>query len=122
KVWRECSQEYFALYVKDPRPKLFSKPAFLYFWLDSRLKQRFLRKVDGVIGVSQGILDIYRRSGLLDGVRRVQAIYNVPPAAAPPSPGEVEALRDRLGLRGRRVVLYVGKFSPGKGTADLLAA
>ena len=72
--------------------------------------------------MSQGILDIYRRSGLLEGVRRVQAIYNVPPAAAPPSPGEVEALRDRLGLGGRRIVLYVGKFSPGKGTADLTAA
>jgi spore coat protein SA len=34
----------------------------------------------------------------------------------------VETLRERVGLRGRRVVLYVGKFSPGKGTADLLAA
>ena len=122
KLWRECSEEYFTLYVKNPRRKLRSKLAFLYFWLDARVKQRFLRRVDGVIGVSQGILDIYRRSGLLEGVRRVQAIYNVPPAAAPPSPGEVEALRDRLGLGGRRIVLYVGKFSPGKGTADLTAA
>jgi len=122
KLWRECSEDYFALYVKDPRRKLFSKLAFLYFWLDSRLKQRFLRKVDGVIGVSQGILDIYGRSGLLEGVRRVQAIYNVPPAAAPPPPDEVEALVERLGLRSQRIVLYVGKFSPGKGTADLVAA
>src|SRR3989442_627182 len=122
KLWRECSEEYFGLYVKDPRRKLFSKLAFLYFWLDSRLKQRFLRKVHGVIGVSQGILDIYRRSGLLEGVRRVQAIYNVPPATVPPPPGEVEALRERLGFRNRRIVLYVGKFSPGKGTADLVAA
>jgi glycosyltransferase involved in cell wall biosynthesis len=122
KLWRECSEEYFALYVKDPSRKLRSKLAFLYFWLDARVKQRFLRRIDGVIGVSQGILDIYRRSGLLEGVRRVHAIYNVPPAAAPPSPGEVEALRERFGLRGRLVVLYVGKFSPGKGTADLVAA
>lgn len=122
KLWTECSEEYFALYVKDPRRKLRSKFAFLYFWLDSRLKQRFLRRVDGVIGVSQGILDIYRRSGLLERVGRVHAIYNIPPAAVPPPPREIEALRDRLGLGGRRVVLYVGKFSPGKGTADLVAA
>ena len=81
-----------------------------------------MRRVDGVIGVSQGILDIYRRSGLLEGVRRVDVIYNVPPAAAPPSPDEVETLRARLGLASRRAVLYVGKFSPGKGTADLVAA
>jgi glycosyltransferase involved in cell wall biosynthesis len=122
KLWRECSEEYFALYVKDPRRKLRSKLAFLYFWLDSRLKQRFLRKVDGVIGVSQGILDIYRRSGLLEGVRRVDVIPTVPPTVKLPSAGELEAQRERLGLAGRRVVLYVGKFSPGKGTADLVVA
>jgi glycosyltransferase involved in cell wall biosynthesis len=122
KLWRECSEEYFSLYVKNPRRKLRSKLAFLYFWLDSRVKQRFLRRVDCVIGVSRGILDIYRRSGLLEGVGRVRAVYNIPPLAAAPSVAETEAVRDRLQLRGRPVVLYVGKFSPGKGTADLLAA
>jgi glycosyltransferase involved in cell wall biosynthesis len=122
KLWRECSEEYFALYVKNPRRKLRSKLAFLYFWLDAGLKQRFLRRVDGVVGVSEGILDIYRRSGLLEGVRSVHAIPNIPPPAPPPPAHEVEALRERLALQGRRVVLYVGKFSPGKGTADLVAA
>src|SRR5438445_400837 len=73
KLWGECSEEYFRLYVRNPRQKLRSKLAFLYLWLDSRLKQRFLRHVDCVIGVSQGILDIYRRSGLLDRVRPVVA-------------------------------------------------
>jgi glycosyltransferase involved in cell wall biosynthesis len=122
KLWRECSEEYYTLYVRNPRRRFRSKLAFLYFWLDARLKQRFLRRIDGVIGVSQGILDIYRRSGLLEGVRRVHVIYNVPPAIAAPSPDEVAALRARLGLGGHRVVLYVGKFSPGKGTADLALA
>ena len=122
KLWRKCSEEYFALYVKDPRRRLRSKLAFLYFWLDSRLKQRFLRRVHGVIGVSQGILDIYRRSGLLGDVARVHTVYNIPPLAPPPPAAEVEALRYRLDLVGRRVVLYVGKFSPGKGTADLVLA
>ncbi len=122
KLWRECSEEYFTLYVKNSRRRLRSKLAFLYFWLDSRLKQRFLRWVDAVIGVSQGILEIYRRSGLLDHVARVHTVYNIPPLTRPPAASEVEALRDRLGLVGRRVVLYVGKFSPGKGTADLVAA
>ncbi len=122
KLWRECSEEYFALYVKDPRRRLRSKLAFLYFWLDSRLKQRFLRRIDAVIGVSHGIVEIYRRSGLLDHVARVHTIYNIPPLASSPGAFEVETLRGRLGLAGRRVVLYVGKFSPGKGTADLVAA
>ncbi len=122
KLWTECSEEYVRLYVREPRRRLRAKLAFLYFWLDSRLKQRFLRRLDGVIGVSQGILDIYRRSGLLEGVRRTYAIPNLAPLAPPPSSAEIDALRARLGLHGRRVVLYVGKFSPGKGTADLVRA
>lgn len=122
KLWRECSEEYFTLYVKRSRGKLRSKLAFLYFWLDSRLKQRALRHLDAVIGVSQGILDIYRRSGLLEHIRRELVIYNVPPSRAVPDPAAVEALRRRLGIGSGPVVLYVGKFSPGKGTVDLAAA
>ena len=122
KLWRECSEEYFAQYLAGRRSRLRGKLAFLYFWLDSRLKQRFLRRVDGVIGVSRGILEIYRRSGLFDGVRSTHVVYNVPPLSTPPPASDVEALRERLGLRGRRVVVYVGKFSPGKGSADLVAA
>jgi glycosyltransferase involved in cell wall biosynthesis len=122
KLWRECSEEYFAQYLRGRRSRLRGKLAFLYFWLDSRLKQRFLRRLHGVIGVSAGILDIYRRSGLLEGVRSTHVIYTVPPPTAPRPAAEVEALRERLELRGRRIVLYVGKFSPGKGSADMLAA
>jgi glycosyltransferase involved in cell wall biosynthesis len=72
--------------------------------------------------VSEGILDVYRRSGLLAGVRPVRVVYSIPPLRPPSAPAEVEALRRRLGLAGERVVLYVGKFSPGKGTADLVVA
>ena len=122
KLWRECSEEYVQLYVRRPGRRLRSKLAFLYFWLDSRLKQRFLGRVDTVIGVSEGILGIYRRSGLLDRVRRAEAIYSIPPRAPHLAPAEADRLRERLGLVGRRVVLYVGKCSPGKGTADLTAA
>jgi glycosyltransferase involved in cell wall biosynthesis len=122
KLWSECSEEYFRLYVRNPRRKLRSKLAFLYLWLDSRLKQRFLRRVDCVIGVSRGILDVYRRSGLLERVRRVEAIYNVPPRGPSPSASRLDALRDQLDVAGHRVVLYVGKLSPGKGTPDLTAA
>jgi glycosyltransferase involved in cell wall biosynthesis len=122
KLWRECSEEYFSLYVRRRSRKLKSKIAFLYFWLDSRLKQRALDRVDAVVGVSQGILDVYRRSGLLERVRRAEHVYNVPPPADAAPPAAVEALRSRLGLGGGPVVLYVGKCSPGKGTADLVAA
>lgn len=122
KLWRECSEEYFSLYGKGRRSKLRTKLAFLYFWLDSRLKQRFLRRVGAVIGVSEGILEVYRRSGLLANVRRVQSVYSIPPPSSPPDGAAVEALRRRLGLSGGPLVLFVGKLSPGKGSADLVAA
>ena len=122
KLWRECSEEYFSLYRKGRRSKLRTKLAFLYFWLDSRLKQRFLRRVGAVIGVSEGILEVYRRSGLLANVRRVQSVYSIPPPSSPPDGAAIEALRRRLGLSGGPLVLFVGKLSPGKGSADLVAA
>jgi glycosyltransferase involved in cell wall biosynthesis len=122
KLWRECSEEYVSLYTKGQRSRLRTKLAFLYVWLDSRLKQRFLRRVDAVVGVSEGILAIYRRSGLLEGVRCVQPVYTIPPPSRAPEPAAVEALRGRLGLSGGPLVLYVGKLSPGKGSADLVKA
>jgi glycosyltransferase involved in cell wall biosynthesis len=122
KLWRECAVEYFRLYARGRRGRLATRLAFLYFWLDARLKQRFLRRVDAVVAVSQGILDVYRRSGLLHGAARLRVVPTIPPAGEPPAPAEVEAARRRLGLEGRRVVLYVGKLSPGKGSADLVTA
>jgi glycosyltransferase involved in cell wall biosynthesis len=122
KLWRECSEEYFMLYMEGRRSRLATKLAFLWGWLDACFKQRFLRRLDALVGVSDGILAIYRRSGLLEGVRRVRTIYTIPPILAPASPSRAAELRRSLGLEARRVVLYVGKFSPGKGTADLAAA
>lgn len=121
KLWRQCSVEYFDLYVQGRRTRLATRLVFLYRWLDARLKQRFLRRVDAVVAVSQGILDIYRRSGLLDGMSRLRVVHTVPSLAAP-APETVEDVRGRFGLAGKRLVLYVGKLSPGKGVADLLEA
>jgi glycosyltransferase involved in cell wall biosynthesis len=122
KLWRECSEEYFSLYMRGRRSRLTTKLAFLAGWLDACFKQRFLRRLDAVVGVSDGILAIYRRSGLLDGVRRVETIHTIPPLLVPASPERAAEVRRAHGLEGRRVVLYVGKLSPGKGTADLAAA
>jgi len=121
KLWRDCAVEYFDLYVAGRRSRLAARLAFLYRWLDARLKQRFLRRVDAVIGVSQGILDIYRRSGLLERVPRLRVVPTVPRLETP-APEEIEGARQRLALGNRRLVLYVGKLSPGKGVADLVKA
>lgn len=122
KLWRECSQEYFDLYMRGRRSRLASKLAFLGGWLDACFKQRFLRRLDALVGVSDGILGIYRRSGLLEGVRRIETIHTIPPLLASASPERAATARRAHRLEGRPVVLYVGKLSPRKGTADLVAA
>jgi glycosyltransferase involved in cell wall biosynthesis len=122
KLWRECSAEYFDLYARERRGRLATKLGFLHGWLDARLKQRFLGRADAVVAVSQGIIDVYDRSGLLGGVARLRVVNTIPPLGDPPAPERVTAMRERLGLADKRVVLYVGKLSPGKGSADLVAA
>ena len=122
KLWRECAVAYFDEYARGRRGRLRTRLTFLYGWLEATwLRQRVLRSVDAIVGVSDGILGIYRRSGLLDGARRVETIYTIPPLGLPSTSAEGEAVRGKYGLPGR-VVLFVGKLSPGKGTADFLAA
>jgi glycosyltransferase involved in cell wall biosynthesis len=122
KLWGECAVEYFALYMRGRRGRLRTRLAFLYGWLDACLKQRFLTRVDAVVGVSEGILGIYRRSGLLARVKRAEPIPTLPPPVTPASAAAAAAARRRFDLEARPVVLYVGKFSPGKGTDVLLQA
>jgi glycosyltransferase involved in cell wall biosynthesis len=121
KLWRECSLEYYEGWMQGRRGRLRTRLAFLHGWLDACFKQRFLSRVDAVVGVSDGILGVYRRSGLLAGARRVETVYSIPPLAPPSSASAAELVRRRHGLRGQ-VVLFVGKLSLGKGAPDFLAA
>jgi glycosyltransferase involved in cell wall biosynthesis len=121
KLWGECSLEYFEQYARGRRGRLRTRLAFLHGWLDACFKQRFLSRVNAVIGVSEGILAVYRRSGLLADARRVESVPTIPPLGVPSSAADGAAVRARYRLNGR-VVLYVGKLSVGKGVADFLAA
>ena len=121
KLWGDCALEYFEHYARGRRGRLRTRLAFLYGWLDACFKQRFLGRVNAVIGVSDGILGVYRRSGLLATARRVESVPTIPPAGVPSTPADGAAARARYGLDGR-VVLYVGKLSLGKGVEDFLAA
>ena len=121
KLWRECALEYHETYMRGRRGRLPTRLAFLHGWLDACFKQRFLGRVDAVIGVSEGILGVYRRSGLLGRARRVEVVPTIPPLGVPSSAAAAADARQRHGLDGK-VVLYVGKLSPGKGAADFIAA
>jgi glycosyltransferase involved in cell wall biosynthesis len=50
KLWRECSLEYFEGWMRGRRGRLRTRLAFLHGWLDACFKQRFLARVDAVVG------------------------------------------------------------------------
>ncbi|MFI5324618.1 MAG: glycosyltransferase family 4 protein [Candidatus Rokuibacteriota bacterium] len=88
-------------------------------WVDTRIRQQAMKRVARLIGVSQGILDVYP-TRLLGQSARV--VPNLPPPVPVPSDAEARAARDRLGVGGAPLVLYAGKLSIGKGTPVLLEA
>jgi glycosyltransferase involved in cell wall biosynthesis len=94
--------------------------AALGAWLDNRLRQQALRRIDGIIGVSRGILDVFPPH-LLAGPR-LRVVPNLPPPVAVPSETQARTARERLGIGGAPLVVYAGKLSAGKGTPVLLEA
>jgi glycosyltransferase involved in cell wall biosynthesis len=58
-----------------------------------------------------------------NGLPPFEVAHNgVDPAALRAAPEAIESLRARLGLAGRRVILFAGRLSAGKGSRPLLAA
>lgn len=114
KLWRECADIYTQNYVQRPTRlrKLKTKLSFSYLWIDQKIKQFFLRRVNVVIGISKGMLDIYKQAGLVSE-HNSAVVYN-------PSPdiSNIKPPANKI-KNGNQTIFYAGKFSIGKGTADL---
>ncbi|HBH04903.1 MAG: hypothetical protein A2X36_05010 [Elusimicrobia bacterium GWA2_69_24] len=127
KLQRECAGFYLDHYIAPRgrpgaalrRARVRANLALLY--ADARLKQAVLKRVDGLIGVSRGLLEIYLGAGR---GRRAAAsvVYTLPPGPAAEPTGAGEVLRRRHGLDGRTTALYLGKLSLGKGGPVFLEA
>jgi glycosyltransferase involved in cell wall biosynthesis len=86
----------------------------LLLYLDAWAKGFVIKRLDGLVSVSGGLLEIHLRAGR--GLRRrSHVVYTPLPAEPPPDPAAIAAFRARHGLEGKRTVLYVGKPSLGKG-------
>ena len=119
KLQRECIGEFRRLYgVRGGA--LRARAALALRYADARLKSAVLRRVDGVVGVSDEVLAIYAAAGRVSR-ERGRVIHNLPPA---PTAHAEAAARLRAGHRlpMSPLVLYVGKRSPGKGYAVFLEA
>jgi glycosyltransferase involved in cell wall biosynthesis len=92
----------------------------LLAWLGHLGRRRTLGRLDGIVGVSRGILDAYPPRAVPPDRRHV--VYPLPPTVGMPSPEDVARVRRDLGIGAGPLVLSVGKLSLGKGTRVLVAA
>jgi glycosyltransferase involved in cell wall biosynthesis len=114
KLQRECAGFFLDHYVGGGawrRLRVRASLALLY--LDARLKGALVKRVGGVVGVSQSIVDIYAGADRIPAARS-GVVYNLTPPPGPPPTDRRRRLVE-LGLRDGPVVLYVGKTSLGKG-------
>lgn len=118
--FRRCSLCYLRQYGYALKPLKRIKHDLRRFleWRNHASAAKALLSMDGTIFVSKKIMDIYGRSGL--NRRRDVVIPNLPrELGAAKDPGE---LIRRLGIEGRRVLLFVGRYSLGKGAGILSRA
>lgn len=122
-LWELCRETHIADYIQPHTPLHYLKARLTaaYLRLDLQLRQAALRHADGVIPVSHGIHRLYAEAGIRLG-KQTQVIYNIPPNSARVEGVDSDALRAKYSLGAGPIVLYGGKFSPGKGTGDLVAA
>lgn len=125
RLMRRCAGEFLdrAGTARGARRRLRTYAEFSWLWLDNRLRWWCLRRCDAIVGPSREILDVYRARGLVDPRRSRQvAIPSLPPAPPPDAPARRAAARRSIGAGDGPLVLYLGKHSPGKGTAILRQA
>ena len=89
-------------------------------WVDQQLRDRALRGLDGVIGISAGVLTPFPER-LVPAARR-RVVHSPIRPDSPPDDAEAARVRAELGIGPGPLVLYAGKRSLGKGTPVFLQA
>ena len=117
---RRCVPYFREHYHGGAPERVRDRAVLMYAWLDQRLRQAVLRRIDRVVSVSRGIASIHPARLLRPGAVRV--IHSPPPPVRPLSFTDASETRRRLGLGDGPLVLYAGKLSHGKGAGVLLDA
>ncbi len=85
-------------------------------WINHNAALGALRGMNGAIFVSERVREIFRDAAIAPA--RTTAIPNLPPAFD----DKTEPWAENLNVAGRRIVLFVGRYSLGKGAAVLSEA
>jgi glycosyltransferase involved in cell wall biosynthesis len=123
RYWR-CASLFYDRYVGSP--SWARRVRFLFHsvgWqrLDLAFRRFVLARMDRAVFITNGIRAVYASAARCN-LPATEVIYNLPPPLAEPIPFNWDGRHRGEELRGRRIVLYVGKQSSGKGTPDLIAA
>ena len=125
KLLKECSEEYYDRYYEKKSLWLHAKDKIwqVYHWWDVHLRRSCLNRVDLIVGVSQGILNVHEKSRIfLRSKAKRRAIYNFVNQDLNHQAPESNSLRKKYGVIKSKIVLYVGGFSIGKGTSNFAQA
>ena len=123
--WQSCTEEYLNLYLNEPRGfrRIFHKLILFYLFLDNRWQRFCLNHVDGVTALSKGVLEVYRKSQVLNKTMPFRVIPSLLPRVPKVSLHKKQSLGRQLAIdQKKHLVLSVGKFSRGKGTPVLVKA
>jgi len=117
-----CLKEFWSLHEKgalEPWPRFFLRHLYERFFLS--FHRRAFLKMDAVNFVSRGQREIYEKFGIVHP--RAAVLYN--PVELPNIEDiHVDAgdFKNRHSLQGKQIILFVGRFSIGKGARALLDA
>lgn len=122
--WHQCVPQYVDFYL-NPKSKLkyfYSRLSLFYAWIDNLAKRRLLKHCDKLIAISKSLKDIYVKANLINK-EKVEVIYNLPPLRVKKADRrEIDRIKKQYHLKNKKVVLFVGRLTLGKGVYDLLKA
>jgi glycosyltransferase involved in cell wall biosynthesis len=122
KLQRACAPFFLDHYIRGGQARRWrTRVSLAVLYADARAKRALVNRLDGLVSVSRGLLEIYLRAGY-GRPAAAHVVYTLPPPSHEVDAAAVQALRGRLGLAGRRTVLYSGKISLGKGGPVFLEA
>jgi len=114
----DCFLEFHKKYHPDASPWKKTK-AFvsnIIELIDLKIRRHTLKEAEKIVTVSDAVGKIYASTGL--DAKKLITVYNLPPEPIFDT-DLAERLKKELNLVGKKIVLYVGKMSYGKG-ADVL--
>ena len=95
KLQRECAHFYLDRYIGGGRlRRLRVRASLALLYVDAHLKGAIVRRVDGVVAVSRGLLEIYAGAGRVPAGRS-HVVHNAPPPWTAGSAVKAPDRRDR---------------------------